>query len=250
MSVDRNDPVRRITPFKESEWQDSEKAESYLNQADVLIQERPMLLSLLRIFYVQMIKPRATARVLDLGCGDGILGETLKELEPEIKLTAWDGSEVMLNAAKKRLSSWSNVEFRQIDFNELIKSTDLKSTYDLVVSAFAIHHASHHEKRGLFAQIHQLLKSGGFFINIDTALANNASYDRFYDEIWRVWLRKQQEILNLDLSILELPEKAKVKPENKYEPISVQLCFLEEVGFQDVECFYKQGLFTMFGCRK
>lgn len=249
MNFNENNPARTSTQFKNTEWEDPEKATEYLNQAVFIIQERPVLLSVLRTFYTQMFGMNQTRHVLDLGCGDGILGETLKRLDGRIQLSAWDGSRVMLKAAKARLHSWPDVKYRQIHFSELLEC-NLKPSFDFVVSSFAIHHASHDEKRALFAQIHQILKPGGFFVNLDTVRSDHALYDRFYDEIWRTWLRKQQEKWNLDPSILQLPEKAKAKPENKYEPLGVQLCFMEEVGFQDVECYYRQGLFAMYGGKK
>jgi hypothetical protein len=57
MNSRENNPVRMITPFNESEWQDPEKAVTYLQEADTVIQVTP-LLSLLRIFYVQVFGGR------------------------------------------------------------------------------------------------------------------------------------------------------------------------------------------------
>jgi len=239
-----------ISAFKHTEWADALLAKAYCDQADHLIQDRPRLLALLQLFYKIFLGQRTRIKVLDLGCGDGILGSTLKNFDPYIDLSAWDGSEDMLMAAKARLSAWPDVKYQQITFQEIIHKTDLESGYDFIVSSFAIHHLRHKEKRALFAQIQQLLNTGGFFLNLDTVQPDHPVYETFYNEVWRDWLHQRQEQFLLDEDILTTPERAKAKPENQYEPLSVQIRFLEEVGFNDVECFYRAGMFAMYGGRK
>ncbi len=48
----------------------------------------------------------ATARVLDLGCGDGILLETVLQRWPDAQGVALDGSVLMLKRAAERLAAF------------------------------------------------------------------------------------------------------------------------------------------------
>lgn len=47
-----------------------------------------------------------------------------------------------------------------------------------------------------------------------------------------------------------LPQVYKNKSENKPSSLLSQLSILENVGFKDVECYYKYGIFVLFGGRK
>ncbi|MBN1780846.1 class I SAM-dependent methyltransferase [bacterium] len=239
-----------MSEFENSEWFDAEKSKAYREQADHLIQDRSRLLSLLGLFYRNVASGESVNDVLDLGCGDGAVGAFLKSVDRRIRLSAWDGSDQMLASAEKRLRGWSDVDFRCITFQDLLRECRLKPRYNLVVSAFAIHHLDHDEKRGLFAQIHTMLKTGGYFVNIDTAMPEHPVYNGFYDEIWRDWLSVRKNEYGLGDELLNVPENARAKEENKYEPVSVQLRFLKEVGFHEAECWYKAGLFVMYGARK
>ncbi len=239
-----------MTQFEQSEWHDAEKAGAYRERADILVQDRPKLFKLLRLFFNHYYHGKKSVRVLDLGCGDGVLGQHLKSCDPQICLSAWDASEDMLNAAIQRLRKWPDVTTRQITFQELIEVRESGSVFDLVVSSMAIHHLSHVEKRGLFAQIHHLLAEDGFFVNIDVAKADLPFYDSFYDEIWRSWCLAESARYQTDEDFSDVPDRVRQKPENRIEPLSVQLQMLESVGFRDVECFYKSGQFVIFGGRK
>lgn len=44
-----------------------------------------------------------------------------------------------------------------------------------------------------------------------------------------------------------LPQKYKHAQENKPSSLADQLRVLEEVGFNDVDCFYKYSVFAVFG---
>jgi len=236
--------------FSQSEWADPQLARAYRDQADDLIQDRPRFFSLLELFYRTFIMDRKEKNILDLGCGDGILGEMLLAMDAEIRLSVWDGSDDMLKAARERLYSWPDVQFQQITFQQVLFRTDLVPAYDLIVSGFAIHHLPHREKKALFAQIHQMLKPHGFFINMDTVLPDHSLYEEYFDEIWRHWLNDRKERFDLDSEILGTPELVKAKAENQFDSVCTQLRFLEEIGFQGVECFYKAGMFAMYGGMK
>jgi tRNA (cmo5U34)-methyltransferase len=50
--------------------------------------------------------------------------------------------------------------------------------------------------------------------------------------------------------IENVPSDYKRKPENKPSGLFEQLQMLQKIGFQDVDCFYKYGIFTLFGGTK
>src|SRR6478609_4711160 len=56
--------------------------------------------------------------ILDLGCGDGIVGSAARQVWPEARLTLVDFSEPMLEAARRRFTDASDVTLIHADFGE------------------------------------------------------------------------------------------------------------------------------------
>jgi cysteine synthase A len=114
-------------------------------------------------------EPDHKLRILDLGCGTGhssaLLCETLATRVGSLTLV--DGGEATLERAKQRLAGFEPRVVRA-ELDALQQLADLpEGGFDLVISAYAIHHLSHPEKRALFATISRLLALGGKFILLD-----------------------------------------------------------------------------------
>ena len=102
----------------------------------------------------------------------------------------------------------------------------------------------------LFRQIYAYLNKDGAFLNIDTVSPNNPSYTDWYYEFWWEWIVDRQERLKLTENFDHVPEQARNNPENKLDTLQAQLDALKNIGFKDVECHYKLGLFVVFGGRR
>ncbi len=119
-------------------------------------------------------------RILDLGTG---IGETLarvSEVHPGAALTGVDVNPNMLARAKHRLSS---AELMVARLEDPLPS----GSFDLVVSALAVHHLDAEGKRDLFKRIRQVLSHKGRFILGDVIIPDNpaesvAPVDNDYDK--------------------------------------------------------------------
>ncbi len=80
--------------------------------------ERNTHIEILASFYQHFVQKK---RVLDLGCGDGIISERLFLIYPHIQLVAVDGSEEMLSAAQKRLAVYDVENFIKMPFEDIIE---------------------------------------------------------------------------------------------------------------------------------
>jgi tRNA (cmo5U34)-methyltransferase len=156
----------------------------------------------------------------------------------------------MLEAAKIKLTGLPVSEFCQITFDAIINGQFARRPFDLVVSAFAIHHLDLVRKALLFQRVIELLKPGGYFVNIDVAEPDHPSYTDWYYVLWEEWIIHRQQGLSSTESFAHIPEKARAMPENHYDSLHSQLTALESVGFSEVECHYRYGLFSLYGGRK
>ncbi len=193
------------------EYQTPEKALAYLARADTIPNRthgERMVLDLL---------PAHLDRVLDLGCGDGRLLALVKLAYPTVAGIALDFSPTMLEQARLRFAGDMHVAVVAHDFAEPLPD---RGKFDAVVSSFAIHHVEDSRKRGLYKEVFALLEPGGVFINLEhVASPSERLHDDFLDATAMTRNTEDQS--------------------NRCTAVSAQLAWLEGIGFQDVDCFWK-----------
>jgi tRNA (cmo5U34)-methyltransferase len=160
-----------------------------------------------------------------------------------------DGSAEMLSSARKRLAGQQNACFVQQPFDVFNEPWGPRD-FDLVISAFAIHHLDRSERRRLFLAIARQLNADGRFLNMDVALPDHGEYTEWQYALWSEWIAQHSEKLTLGDTFADVPRKARANPDNKYSPLGEQLDDLREAGFREVECFYKNGVFAVYSGRR
>ncbi len=161
--------------------------------------------------------PRNCQRVLDLGTGDGRLISLLHEHCPDATFVGFDSSPTMLTAATERFSGDVRVAIRSHDLNDPLPN-DIK--YDAIVSSFTIHHCTDHRKRSLYMEIFKLLKPGGTFCNLEhVSSPSSALHGRFLAEMNST--PKDED------------------PGNILLDVHTQLEWLRDIGYLDVDCYWK-----------
>lgn len=246
-----------MSKFENSEWAEKKHAKNFMENADIYLLERKRLLGILRSFYRYFslnVGFKESVKVLDLGCGEGVLTMELLKENYQIKATLIDGSAEMLKCARENLKNYNNMNFIQKTFQELIedgsKENVLIDGFDFIVSSLAIHHLYHEEKKSLFQYIYDHLNPGGFFLNIETVKAPTDELESWYRVIWKEWIQENQLKMGVKKSFEYLPEQYKNNPDNHPDTLETQLNMLGSVGFKQVDCYYKYGIFTIFGGRK
>jgi tRNA (cmo5U34)-methyltransferase len=193
------------------EWTQQGHVERYLARAD----EFPHRLEGEAVLLEQV--PRDAGRVLDLGTGDGRLIARLRADRPAMRAVGIDFSAVMLAAARERFAADERVELVEHDLAEPLP--DL-GRFDAVVSSFAIHHLEDERKRTLYAETFELLEPGGVFANFEhVASPTERLHLAFFEAIG-------EPIENED-------------PSDRTLDVETQLRWLREIGFDDVDCYWK-----------
>ncbi len=195
------------------------------------------------------------SRILDLGCGDGILGRLLMGRFPAAHMTFADFSEPMLAAVRNKLADSPTATVLKADFSEpsWLDAVAKEGAYDVIVSGFAIHHQPDARKKGLYAEIYGSLAPGGIFLNLEHVAsatpAGEALFDEhFVDHLLRFHKRAKPETTRQEIAATyyHRPDKR----ENILAPLDVQCEWLRQIGFQDVDCFFKIFELALFGGRK
>lgn len=194
-----------------SEWRSVEHTSAYLKRADQVPHRPAGEAALLDEI------PGGICRVLDLGSGDGRLLEFVLRERPHAKGVALDFSPPMLDQLRHRFGPMARAE---IVHHNLEFPLPPLGTFDAVVSSFAIHHLVHERKRQLYEEIWEVLEAGGVFCNLEhVASASRYAHERFLQA----------------MGITAVEEDSS----NKLLDVHTQLEWLREIGFDDVDCYWK-----------
>lgn len=235
-----------MSKFEKSRWADSEFSQNYRDEANVYLPLRRQFIEITKSLYAHFIDANTEAKVLDLGCGDGLfIEELLKSSSPAI-VTLVDGSAEMLAAAKKRLEKNTNIRFIEANFQDLLARESLKENFDFIYSSLAIHHLPFEEKKHLYAYIHKLLSPNGCFVHYDVVVPPSEKIERWYLALWRQWI-KEHPNKEMSEKLLGIPDQYKGNSDNIPDTLGSQLHALEKIGFKEVECYFKYGIFSLFG---
>ena len=150
-----------MSKFGNSRWEDSKFSQEYREKADDYIPERDILIEIVKSFYKHFLSKNRHNRVLDLGCGDGLIIQSL----------------------------------------------------------------------------------------LDVVLPPTKTLERWYLSQWKEWIDTNVSE-DKKSEVLPIPQKYKDNPDNTPDTLSSQLESLKKIGFIDVDCYYKYGIFAIFGGRK
>jgi len=238
--------------FYQSAWAQEEFSKNYLEKADSYIPERRRMIGIMSSLFDYSFHDKRETRVLDLGCGDGVLTEALVTKQNSLSATLVDGSQIMLQKARERLKLHRQLSFVQASFQDILTGRVLLENYDFCVSSMAIHHLDMKEKAALYMYISGHLNSGGCFVNIDVVLPPSEELEGWYFSHWRNWMQKVFDRINIKD---EVPEDVILRYKdpasmNRPDTLEDQLGALKDAGLSEVDCYYKNGIFTVFGGKK
>ncbi|MGD2066591.1 MAG: class I SAM-dependent methyltransferase [Candidatus Bathyarchaeota archaeon] len=204
------------------------KSADHVKKYQSMIKDVPHSKEIPKILLEQI--PSNVRNVLDLGSGDGRLLNLVKQKNPKAAGVALDFSDPMLELARKRFENDKSVVIMKHDLSVPLP-TGKWEPFDLVLSGLAIHHLEHERKKQLYSEIFNLLASGGIFLNLEhVASSTEALHQQF-------------------LASVGIPPEED-DPSNKLLDVETQLKWLREIGFRDVDCFWKWLEVALFGGTK
>lgn len=237
-------------------WQANDLTHRYLNGVRGAIPLAQMQMDTMR----RLIRwsQEEVALVLDLGCGDGILGQVVLDQYPAARGLFADFSKPMLAAAKKRLAEYGErVTLVQVDYGQQTWRENLTgfletcqvSGFNVIVSGFSIHHQPDGRKRTLYAELYDLLKPGGIFVNVEHVASRSKWGELLFEEAFvdaMVAYHRQngngQPREQIAHELYNRPDKAA----NKLTAVETQCDWLREIGFIHVDCYLKYFELAVF----
>lgn len=171
---------------------------------------------------------RIDALVRSSGCGDGHLLSLVLDHCGDATGVGLDISKSMLDQSRRRFENDQRVSFIEHNMDNTLP--DL-GRFDCIVSSFAIHHCTDERKRKLYGEVFKLLEPGGIFCNLEHVSSPN---ERIHAGFVRAMKMTSDD----------------EDPSNKLLDVETQLGWLKELGFDDVDCYWKwRELALLIGCR-
>ncbi|MFC2071918.1 class I SAM-dependent methyltransferase [Chloroflexota bacterium] len=206
-----------------NQWQNPEYVDSWFANQSRQANYQPWREKLVSLLPFQ---PEGVIRVLDIGTGDGVLSLEVLGAYPKAQLVCHDFSETMLDRARQRLAQFLEaVTFVKSDLRDPAWMRTIEGTFDAVVSFNAIHNVAEADQgaperiREIYSEVFGLVKAGGCFLNYDNVTAPGPVLQKIY-------LRGGSQ---------------------GPRPISNQLEWLKQAGFDEVDCFWKDMFRAIFG---
>jgi ubiquinone/menaquinone biosynthesis C-methylase UbiE len=227
-----------------SSWQDERVARQFLDERRAEIPYAGEQIALLLQLIAHFLD--APKRLLDLGCGDGLLARSVLSVYPDARAVLLDHSGPMLARAWQAMGRFGDrSSLVQADLAEPLAPVVGAEPFDLVVSGFAIHHLPDGRKRSLYAELFALLRPGGLFVNIEHVASASPKVESLFDALYidRLAAKTGKPRPQVEAEYHARPDKA----DNILAPVEAQLGWLREAGFQHVDCYFRWLELAVFG---
>jgi len=199
---------------------------------------------------------RPVRRLLDVGCGSGVVTAALLARFPDARAVLVDFSEPMLAAARAALAGGDpppRIVAADLAEPGWVEAVGADGPFDAVASSYAIHHLTDARKRALYGELYALLAPGGIFVNVEHVASASPWGEARSDEVMVDSLSAHLRSRGETTPRAEVAQRFATRPDkaaNILAPLDAQCAWLREIGFADVDCFFKVFELAVFGGRK
>lgn len=167
-------------------------------------------------------------RILDLGCGNGVLSELALKKLPNAYVVGFDLTPKMLEAYEENLSAYQGrYELMLGDY----RFDSIGSNYDIVLAGLTLQHLTWGERKDFYKLIYTILNQNGSFILNDIIIDKDWDTRKFQYSSWMQFISANGED----------PEFWLDKHLTKDYPVTLEDHFqwLEQAGFAKMDCYWR-----------
>ncbi len=217
--------------------------EHFAKQADeyekIMVKLVPYYREQHQIIYDLLPEKDKRYRVLDLGCGNGILSELVFRKYPRSYVVGFDITESMLTAFKKKLFNHSGkYELVQGDY----RSDSIGKGYDIIIAGLTLHHLTWEEREQICHRLYSSLNAGGLFLARDIIIDEDPTVVQEQYSYWKKFMQSKGED----------PEYWYAKHLKKDHPMTLtdHYSWLRNAGFIQLACQWRLYNFAITTARK
>ena len=173
-------------------------------------------------------------KVLDLGCGNGVLSEIVFRKIPNAHIVGFDLTAEMLQAYSEKLATYKGkFETIQGDFRD----GGIGEKYDIVLAGLSLHHLTWEERERFYQVIFNSMNHPGLFIARDIIIDEDTSVVQDQYNSWKEHMRSHGED----------PEMWYKKHIEKDHPMTLLTHFkwLQGAGFSKTACQWRKYNFAI-----
>jgi tRNA (cmo5U34)-methyltransferase len=233
-----------------NEWTE-EASQLYRELADVAVPARDEQIATLLTLIP--FAPQDTFRVVEVGCGQGLLSLAFLDCFPHASITALDGSPSMVAYATQFLSRFGpRASVLSFSLPERERLSHLDAA-DCVFSSLCLHHLSSEGKQHLFAEVYRRLSARGALLITDLVEPQRAEARALFAATWDRLTEAQSQAKTgseqlFDKFVAEQWNYYRFPdPIDRPSPLFEQLTWLKAVGFAVADCFWLQAGHAIYG---
>lgn len=191
--------------------------------------------------------------IVELACGEGLLGEALLAAYPRARYLGLDGSDSMRRETATRLARFGErASVAEFDL-ALPEWLPRANGAGLVVSSLCVHHLDGAGKRALFAAMFERLAPGGALLLADLVEPARPEARAWFADSWDRSVTEQSVTRIGNDALRDRFEAAHWNyyrypdPLDRPSRLFDQLLWLREAGFTGVDCFWMCAGHAVYG---
>ncbi|MBW1607646.1 MAG: class I SAM-dependent methyltransferase [Deltaproteobacteria bacterium] len=206
---------------------------------ELMVKLVPQYLEQHHIIYSLLPNEDKNYRVLDLGCGNGILSKLVFQKLPNSYIVGFDLTEGMLKEFEKKLSEHSGkFELKQGDF----RTDSIGNEYDIIIASLTLHHLTWEEREKFYKTLYSSLNKGGLFIARDIIIDEDKDVANDQYIYWKKFIKSHGED----------PDVRYSKHIEKDHPMTLtdHFAWLRKAGFSKAACQWRLYNFAITTAEK
>jgi tRNA (cmo5U34)-methyltransferase len=194
-------------------------------------------------------------KALDLGVGTGVFAKRFLENYPNSRIIAVDGAASMLKIAESRLGDLTQcVEWILTEFQAMSTTVLSPDTFDVVISAYALHHLNAQEKLAVLKSVVRAIRPGGWFLNADIVAAEAPDVEERIREIRIKAITDRAPAQDKRFRSADATRKflddLEATEQDRPQTLEQDIRIVREAGITNAEVFWKEYREAVIGGKK